>query len=155
MTDSKTEVKGFGRSVKYNAHNTRSLIRTLEYVQGIIAYGKNFYSKGINTHIHTTAAKLTKNALKNFIIPQTLWQNYLSQAICAATRPRTVKSLLFGLAVTANSRMSSHWLNNVLLKCEFAVSYGDVTLRLLPIWSQLVSHLSCYNQVRYGLNFSN
>lgn len=69
MIDSETEMKGLGRSVQYNALNTRSLIRTLEYVQGIIAYGKNFYSKGINTHIHTTAAKLTKNALKNFIIP--------------------------------------------------------------------------------------
>ena len=60
-------------------------------------------------------------------------QNYLSQAIFAASRPRTVMPLLFGLAVAADYQMSSKWLYNVLYKYGFAVSYDEVC----KIWVSL------------------
>ena len=68
-------------------------------------------------------------------------QNSLLQAILAASKPRTILLLLFGLAicyfVAADNQMSSQWLENVLHKCGFAVSYDEVSksLHLIPIWS--------------------
>ena len=68
-------------------------------------------------------------------------QNSLLQAIFAASKPRTVLPLLFGLAiccfVAADNQMSSKWLNNVLYKCRFAVSYDEVrkSLHRILIWS--------------------
>ena len=64
-------------------------------------------------------------------------QNSLLQAVFAASKPRTVLSLLFGVAVAANNQMSSKWLNSVLYKYGFAVSYDEVSksLRLIPIQS--------------------
>ena len=94
-----------------------------------------------------TAAKLIKNAIKNYthetdfyptiddikntenefvplalqtfikeLVKSPVRQNYLSQAIFATSRPRTVMPLLFGLAVAADNRMSTKWLNNVLYR---------------------------------------
>ena len=78
--------------------------------------------------IKNTDNEFVPLALQTFIkelVKSPVKQNYLSQAIFAASRPRTVMPLLFGLAVTADNRMSSKWLNNVLYKCGFAVSYDE------------------------------
>ena len=74
-------------------------------------------------------------------------QNSLLQAIFAASKPRTVLPLLFGLAVSADNRISSKWLGNVLYKCGFSVSYDEVSksLHLIPIRSELASPWLCYN----------
>ena len=44
MIDSETEMKGLGRSVQYNALNTRSLICILIYDQDVVAYERSFYT---------------------------------------------------------------------------------------------------------------
>ena len=46
-------------------------------------------------------------------------------------------SLVSKLAVAVDDRISSKWLNNVLYKCGFAVSYDEESksLRLIPVWS--------------------
>ena len=83
------------------------------------------------------------------------------QTIFAASKPRIVLPLLFGLAicyfVAADNQMSSKWLNNALYKCGFTVNYDEVSksLHLILIWSYFVSPLSCYNSVYLGLNFYN
>ena len=79
-------------------------------------------------------------ALQTFIkklVESLVKQNFLSQAIFATSRTRTAMPLLIGLAVAAHSRISSKWLNNVLYKCEFPVSYEEVSksLCLIPICS--------------------
>ena len=86
--------------------------------------------------IKNTENEFVPLALQTFIkelVKSPVKQNYLSQAIFAASRPRTVMPLLFGLAVAADNRMSSKWLNNVLYKCGFAVSYDEVC----KIWVSL------------------
>ena len=86
--------------------------------------------------IKNTENEFSPLALQTFIkelVKSPLKQNYLSQPIFTASRPRTVMSLLFGLAVAADKRMSSKWLNNVQYKCGFAVSYDEVC----KIWVSL------------------
>ena len=107
----------------------------------IIKTAAKLIKNAIKNHTHETDfyptvddIKNTENefvplALKKFIkelAKSPVKQNYLSQAIFAASRPRIVMPLLFGLAVAADNRMSSKWLNNVLYKCGFAVSYDEV-----------------------------
>ena len=53
MIDSETEMMELGRSIQYNAYNTRSLICKLMYVQDIIADGRTFYSEWVQTHTNT------------------------------------------------------------------------------------------------------
>ena len=65
-------------------------------------------------------------ALQTFIeelVKSSMKQNFLSQAIFAASMPRTVMPLLFGLAVAAENQMSLKCLKNVLYKYVFTVSY--------------------------------
>ena len=79
--------------------------------------------------IKDTENEFVPLALQAFIkelIKSPVKQNYLSQAIFADSRPRIVMPLLFRLAVVADNRMSSKWLNNVLYKCGFSVSYDEV-----------------------------
>ena len=69
--------------------------------------------------IKNTENEFAPLALQTFIeelAKSPVKQNYLSQAIFAASRPRTVIPLLLGLAVAADNRMSSKWFNNVLCK---------------------------------------
>ena len=86
--------------------------------------------------IKNTEDEFVPLALQTFIkelVKSPVKQNYLSQSIFAASRPRTVMPLLFGFAVVADNPMSSKWLNNVLYKCGFAVSYDEVC----KIWVSL------------------
>ena len=85
--------------------------------------------------IKNTENEVVPLALQTFIklVKSPVKQNYLSQAIFAALRPRTVMPLLFGLAVAADNRMSLKWLNKVLYKCGFAVSFDEVS----KIWVSL------------------
>ena len=53
MIDSETEMMELGRSIQYNAYNTRSLICKLMYLQDIIADGRTFYSEWVQTHTNT------------------------------------------------------------------------------------------------------
>ena len=50
----------------------------------------------------------------------------ISQAIVAAARPRTRMPLIFGLAISTDNLIGSKWLNNILSKMGFAVSYDEV-----------------------------
>ena len=85
---------------------------------------KNTENEFIPLALKTLNEELVKSPVK---------QIYLSQAIFTASRPRTVMRLLFGLAVAADNRMPSKWLNHVLYKCGFAVSYDEVC----KIWVSL------------------
>ena len=128
-------------------YNERKVFKADE-AECIIKKAAKLIKNAIKNHTHendfyptTDDIKNTENefvslALQTFIkelVKSPVKQNYLSQAIFAASRPRTVMPLLFGLAVAADSRMSSKWLNNVLYKCGFAVSYDEVC----KIWVSL------------------
>lgn len=52
----------------------------------------------------------------------------LSQALVAATKPRVIMPLQFGLAVSVDSQLASKWLNTTLSKLGLAVSYDEVSL---------------------------
>ena len=52
----------------------------------------------------------------------------ISQAIFAATRPRLIMPLQFGLAVATDNEIGSKWLNILLSKLGFAVSYDEVMI---------------------------
>ena len=90
----------------------------------------------ILNRVKNTENEFVPLALQTFIkelVKSPVKQNYSSQAIFATSRPRTVMPLLFGLTVAVDNRMSSKWLNNVLYKCGFAVSYDEVC----KIWVSL------------------
>ena len=72
---------------------------------------------------------LIPDLLKTFVIElikSTVKQMSISQAIVAAARPRTIMPLLFGLAISTDNLIGSKWLNNILSKMGFAVSYDEV-----------------------------
>ena len=52
----------------------------------------------------------------------------ISQAIFAATRPRSIMPLQFGLAISTDNQIGSKWLNTLLSKLGFAVSYDEVMI---------------------------
>ena len=51
----------------------------------------------------------------------------LSQALVAATKPRVILPLQFGLAVSVDNQLASKWLNTTLSKLGLAVSYDEVS----------------------------
>ena len=53
MTFLDTEMKKLGTSTQHNTRSTRSLIRTLKYVQYNVAGGRNLYGERVQTHTHT------------------------------------------------------------------------------------------------------
>ena len=53
MTFLETVMKKLGRSTQHNTRNTRSLIRTLKYVQNNGAGGRNHAQTHTHTHTHT------------------------------------------------------------------------------------------------------
>ena len=53
MTFLEMVMKKLGRSTQHNTHNTRSLIRTLKYVQNNAAGGRNHRHTHTHTHTHT------------------------------------------------------------------------------------------------------
>ena len=65
------------------------------------------------------AGELFNNPLK---------QASLSQAIFAGARTGSVLPLQFGLAVAADNRLSSKWLNTILCRLGFASSPDEVTI---------------------------
>eukprot|EP00794_Sanderia_malayensis_P002755 gene2755-3185_t len=77
----------------------------------------------------TMANNQIPNLLAVFIdelVRSPIKQMSISQALVAATRPRTIMPLQFGLAVCADNRIGSIWLNTVLSNLGFAVSYDEV-----------------------------
>ena len=128
-------------------YNERKVSKKDE-AEGIIKTAAKLIKNAIKNQTHETDfyptvydIKNTENefvplALQTFIkelVKSPVKLNYLSRAIFADSRPRTVMPLLFGLAVSADNRMSSKWLNNVLYKCVFAVTYDKVC----KIWVSL------------------
>ena len=121
-------------------YNERKVSKADE-AERIIKTAAKLIKNAIKNHTHETDfyptvddIKNTENefvplALQTFIkelVKSPVKQNYLSQAFFAAPRPRTVMPLLFELAVAAENRTSSKWLNNVLYKYGFAVSFDEV-----------------------------
>ena len=64
----------------------------------------------------------------NEIVRSPVKQNSVSQTIFLATRPRTLMPLQFALAVATDNHIASKWLNTVLSKLGFAVSYDEVNI---------------------------
>ena len=97
----KTAAKLIKHVIKNHAHETDFYPTVYDI--------KNTENEFVPLALQTFNKELVKSPVK---------QNYLSQAIFAASRPRTVMPLLFGLAVAADNRMSSKWLNNrqIMLK---------------------------------------
>ena len=111
-----------------------------------------------NKRIVKTAAKLIREAIRNFdhsisIYPSTddvrdtinhvpelleffvneiarspVKKNSISQTIFSATRPRSLMPLQFALAIATDNRVASKWLDVVLSKLGFAVSYDEVNI---------------------------
>ena len=55
-------------------------------------------------------------------------QNSISQTIFSASRPGSLMLLQFLSAVATDNHIASKWLNSVLLKLGFAVSYDEVNI---------------------------
>ena len=62
------------------------------------------------------------------LINNPLKQASLSQAIFAGARPGSVLPLQFGLAVAADNRFASNWLNIILSRFGFAISSDEVII---------------------------
>ena len=147
----------FQKWKKWHYHNISSILTEAWYnerkvskkdeAEGIIKTAAKLIKNAIKNQTHETDfyptvydIKNTENefvplALQTFIkelVKSPVKLNYLSFNI-ADSRPRTVMPLLFGPIVAADSRKSSKWLNNVLHKCGFAVSYDKVC----KIWVSL------------------
>ena len=101
----KTTAKLIKNTIKNHTHET-DFYPTVDDI-------KNTENEFVPLALQTFIKELVKSPVK---------QNYLAPAVFAASKPRTVMPLLFGLAVAADNGMSSKWLNNVLYKCGFAVS---------------------------------
>jgi len=50
----------------------------------------------------------------------------ISEAIFSATRTRSAMPLQLGLAVAVDNQLASKWLNSLLSRLGFAVSYDEV-----------------------------
>ena len=100
-------------------------------------------AKGIN---------LIPDLLKTFVnelIKSPVKQMSISQAIVAAARPRTIMPLLFGLAISTDNLIGSKWLNNILSKMGFAVSYDEVN----QLYYQLFKNMS-FSEIKFHLIIS-
>ena len=163
MTKKELQEK-YRKEINFVSRNGKSGIIILSNINSTLTeawYNERKVSKADEAErIIKTAAKLIKNAIKNYthetdfyptvddikntenefvplalqtfikeLVKSPVKQNYLSQAIFTAS----ILPLLFGLAVAADNRMPSKWLNNVLYKCGFAVSYDEVC----KIWVSL------------------
>ena len=71
------------------------------------------------------------NLLKLFLnelFTSEIKQAVISHAIVAATRPRTIMPLQFGLAISTDNQIGSKWLNILLSRLGLSVSYDEVTI---------------------------
>ena len=66
--------------------------------------------------------------LLNGLFTSSIKEATISQAIVAATRPKTIMPLQFGLAISTDNQIGSKWLNILLSKLGFAVSYDEVMI---------------------------
>ena len=95
---------------------------------------------------------LIPDLLKTFVnelIKSPVKQMSISQAIVAAARPRTIMPLLFGLAISTDNLIGSKWLNNILSKMGFAVSYDEVN----QLYYQLFKSMS-FSEIKFHLIIS-
>ena len=60
------------------------------------------------------------------LVKSPIKQKSLSEAIHSATRPRSLTPYQLWLAVAVDNHLASNWLNNLLYKLGFAVSYDEV-----------------------------
>ena len=95
------------------------------------------FDHSTNTYPSTDDIRNTENhvpeLLKHFVnemIRSPVKQNSIAQTIFSATRPRSLMPLQFALAVAADNRIASKWLNIVLSKLGFAASYDEVHIFL-------------------------
>lgn len=114
------------------------LSNTSDEVESIIKTAVKLLKNVIKTHPHETAHYPTNkdiidassdsvpDLLKVFIVElftEPLKQSSISQAIFAATRPRSLMPLQVGLAISTDNKLASKWLNTQLHKLGFAVGY--------------------------------
>ena len=85
----------------------------------------------------------------NEIIKSPVKQMSISQAIVTAARPRAMMALLFGLAIFIDNLIGSRWLNNMLSKMGFAVSYDEVS----QLYNQLFKRMS-FSEIKFYLIIS-
>ena len=60
------------------------------------------------------------------VLKSPLKQISISQALFAASKARSLIPLQFGLAVATDNRLASKWLNTILSRLGFSVSYDEV-----------------------------
>lgn len=70
---------------------------------------------------------LKKKKFFGELIKHPVKQASVFQAIFAGAQPKSIMPLQFGLAVAAENRLASKWLNTLLSRLGFAVSYDEVT----------------------------
>ena len=102
----KTAVKLIREAIRNFDHSTRTYPSTDN-----ILYTKNHVPELLDFFV-------------NEIVHSPVKQNLISQTIFSATRPRSLMPLQFALAVATDNRIASKWLNTVLSKLDFAVSYN-------------------------------
>ena len=159
MTQVKLKEK-YDDSLRLVSREGKSNIILLDKVGDIISEKcykerKNYLS--VETErIVTTAAKLLKDAIKNYahetgtypaadyissgndcvphllqvfineLVKSPVKQFSLSQVLFTATRPRSIMPLQCGLAAAVGNRLASKWLNNLLFKLGLVASYDEV-----------------------------
>lgn len=128
------------RIVKTAATLIKDAIRNHELESNVypsmddIAKGNNLIPDLLKTFVN----ELVKSAVK---------QMSISQAIVAAARPRTIMPLLFGLAISTDNHIGSKWLNNILSKMGFAVSYDEVNQLYYQLFNEVSFDHLCKKHV--------
>ena len=153
VTQQKLQEK-YGNSMKLITRDGKSNIILLERVADI--FSEQWYNErktnisNESERVIRTAAKLNEhesdtyavaddimseanNTVPHFLevflkelVKSPIKQKSSSEAICSATRPRSLMLLQFWLAIAVDNHLASKWLNNLLYKLGFAVSYFEV-----------------------------
>ena len=108
----KTAARLLKDAIKYHEHDTRMYPSTDD-----IMCPEN--SKAVPLLLEKFVQGMFKSSLK---------QVSLSQALFAATRPRSIMPIQFGLAVLTDNQIGSKWLNVLLARLGLAVSYDEVRI---------------------------
>ena len=114
---------------------------TSDEAEHIVKTAAQLLKNAIKNHQHDTDYYPTVNdilcttidhlpgILKVFVselITSSLKQMSISEDIFSATRTRSVMPLQLGLAIAADNQLATKWLNILLNKLGFAVSYNEV-----------------------------
>nr|XP_047140552.1 uncharacterized protein LOC124815795 [Hydra vulgaris] len=118
------------KSTNVNEERERVVITAAKLLKNAIKnhdHNSNVYpSKEDILNIEGTHIPQLLKAFVNELVQAPLKQVSISQVLFSGTRPRSIMPLQFGLSVAVDNRLSSKWLNILLSKLGFGISYDEV-----------------------------